>query len=142
MLSKPRGLSLRLLFSGIGEARGSLITVYGLKTCDTCRKALSWLGAEKIAHRFVDLRADGITRADIARFAAAVGTDKLLNKASTTWRGLSDSEKALASDAAAVALMERHPALIKRPVFDVGGMVVVGFRDAEKAAVKAKAGMA
>ncbi|HMM15092.1 MAG TPA: Spx/MgsR family RNA polymerase-binding regulatory protein [Parvibaculum sp.] len=114
-----------------------MITVYGLKNCDTCRKALAWLQQEKIAYRFVDLRADGIARADIARFAKAVGIEKLLNKASTTWRGLADDEKSLPDEAAAIALMEKHPALIKRPVFDMGKTVIAGFRDAEKAAVRA-----
>jgi Spx/MgsR family transcriptional regulator len=119
----------------LGE-RAALITVYGLKNCDTCRKALAWLGAEKIEHRFVDVRADGVAKKDLERFAKTAGVDRLLNKASTTWRGLSDNEKELASEAQAVALMEKHPALIKRPVFDFGKTVIVGFRDADKAAVK------
>lgn len=114
-----------------------MITVYGLKNCDTCRKALAWLGAEKIEHRFVDVRADGVAKKDLERFAKAAGVDKLLNKASTTWRGLSEREKDFAGEAQAVALMEKHPALIKRPVFDLGGAVIVGFRDADTAAVKA-----
>lgn len=116
-----------------------MITVYGLKSCDTCRKARSWLDARGLAHRFVDLRADGIRRADIARFARAVGADKLLNKASTTWRGLGDSERAIASEAQAIALMDKYPTLIKRPVFETGNTIVVGFRDAEKAALEAAA---
>lgn len=119
-----------------------LITVYGLKACDTCRKALGWLKDEKIAHRFVDLRADGIGKADVSRFAKAVGWEKLLNKASTTWRGLDDSAKADLTEGRAIALMVEHPTLIKRPVFDMAGKdgsatIVSGFRDAEKAAVKA-----
>lgn len=121
-----------------------MITVYGLKTCDTCRKALNWLKDEKIAHRFVDLRADGIGQAEVSRFAKAVGWEKLLNKASTTWRGLDDSAKADLTEARAIALMVEHPTLIKRPVFEVAGkdgraIIVSGFRDAEKAAVKVAA---
>jgi Spx/MgsR family transcriptional regulator len=114
-----------------------LITVYGLKSCDTCRKALAWLKGEKIAHRFHDLRADGISRAEIARFAKTAGWEKLLNKASTTWRGLAEAEKEGVTEARAIALMAAHPALIKRPVFEAGTKIVVGFRDAEKAALKA-----
>jgi Spx/MgsR family transcriptional regulator len=121
-----------------------VITVYGLKTCDTCRKALNWLKDEKIAHRFVDLRADGIGKAEVSRFAKAVGWEKLLNKASTTWRGLDEDAKTGLSEVRAIALMVEHPTLIKRPVFEVAGkdgraIIVSGFRDAEKAAVKAAA---
>lgn len=116
-----------------------MITVYGLKSCDTCRKARSWLDAHGLAYRFVDLRADGIAHADIARFAEAVGADKLLNKVGTTWRGLGDDEKSVASEAQAIALMDKYPTLIKRPVFETGGTIVVGFRDAERAALEAAA---
>jgi Spx/MgsR family transcriptional regulator len=135
MLNAP-GLALRgILFRGFpGD---DVITVYGLKTCDTCRKALSWLKGEKIAHRFVDLRADGVSKADVSRFAKAVGWEKLLNKASTTWRELDEGVKANLTETLAIALMVEHPTLIKRPVFDMSGKIVSGFRDAEKAAVKA-----
>lgn len=117
-----------------------MLTVYGLKNCDTCRKALKWLEAEGIAHRFHDVRVDGIKSADIKRFAQAVGWENLLNKASTTWRGLPKSETENAGEAQALKLMAAHPALIKRPVFDMdNGTVAVGFRDPQKAALK-KAG--
>jgi Spx/MgsR family transcriptional regulator len=121
-----------------------VITVYGLKTCDTCRKALAWLKDEKIAHRFVDIRADGVTKSDVTRFARAVGWEKLLNKASTTWRELGEGVKSNLNEGLAIALMVEHPTLIKRPVFEMdakdgGGKIVSGFRDAEKAAVKAAA---
>lgn len=114
-----------------------MITVYGLKTCDTCRKALVWLDAEGIAYRFHDLRADGISRDEVARLAKAAGWEKLLNKASTTWRGLDGTRKEGLTEARAIALMAEHPALLKRPVFDLGGTVLCGFRDAGKAVLKA-----
>ncbi|HUD50700.1 Spx/MgsR family RNA polymerase-binding regulatory protein [Parvibaculum sp.] len=116
-----------------------MITVYGLKNCDTCRKALAWLGEQKIAHRFHDIRADGISREDVARFVKAVGAEKLVNKASTTWRGLPDAEKDVSTEAKVVTLLAANPTLIKRPVFENGKSVVSGFRDAEKAAIKAMA---
>lgn len=122
------------------EGTWLVLTVYGLKNCDTCRKALKWLEAEGITHRFHDVRADGIKPSDIRRFAQAVGWENLLNKASTTWRGLPKSETGNTSEAQALNLMAAHPALIKRPVFDMdGGAVVVGFRDPQKAVLK-KAG--
>lgn len=118
-----------------------MLTVYGLKNCDTCRKALKWLDEQGIAHRFHDVRADGIALADIRRFAKAAGWETLLNKAGTTWRGLPKSKTAGISEVDALKLMAEHPALIKRPVFEHGkGDVVVGFRDPQKAGLKALAG--
>ncbi|NIJ42400.1 arsenate reductase [Parvibaculum indicum] len=113
-----------------------MIKVYGLKNCDTCRKALKWLEMRGTAHSFHDLRADGIARADIEKFAAAVGWEKLLNKASTTWRALDDAEKDGVNEKKAIALMAAHPALIKRPVFVSGKTIIVGFRDEQKAALE------
>lgn len=153
MLNAPGSAPGAFFISG-----AHVITVYGLKTCDTCRKALAWLKDEKIAHRFVDVRADGVKKTDVSRFARAVGWEKLLNKASTTWRELDEGVKSNLDEALAIALMVEHPTLIKRPVFDIGekdggakdrgakdggakkeggGKIVSGFREAEKAAVKA-----
>lgn len=114
-----------------------VLKVYGLKNCDTCRKALQWLGKEKIAHTFVDVRADGVSKADIVRFTKAIGWEKLLNKASTSWRALDDAEKEGLSETKAIALMQKYPTLIKRPVFESAKAVMVGFRDAEMKALKA-----
>lgn len=114
-----------------------MISVYGLKNCDTCRKALTWLRAEKIAHHFVDFKTDAPAKADVARFAKAVGWEKLLNKASTTWRGLGEDVKSNLDEAMAIALMTEHPALIKRPVFENGARVISGFKEAEMKALKA-----
>jgi Spx/MgsR family transcriptional regulator len=116
-----------------------LITVYGLKTCDTCRKALGWLTVEKLAHRFFDLRADGVTKADVKRFAKAVGWEKLLNKASTTWRGLDEVAKGDLDETKAIALMVEHPTLIKRPVFETETQILSGFKEPEKKILKAGA---
>jgi len=113
-----------------------VLGVYGLKNCDTCRKALKWLEAESIAYTFHDVKADGISAADVKRFAAAVGWEALLNKASTTWRGLPDSDKQDLTEAKAVKLMAANPSLIKRPVFEKGRMIISGFRDAQKASLK------
>lgn len=116
-----------------------MITVYGLKNCDTCRKALTWLKAEKIAHHFVDFKTDGVSKADVTRFVKAVGAEKLLNKASTTWRSLGDEVKGDAplTEAKAIALMVEHPALIKRPVFVGGATILSGFKEPEMKALKA-----
>ena len=70
-----------------------MIKIYGLKNCDTCRKALKWLDSEDIAHTFIDVRKDVINEDDVKRWLDSVGVDILLNRRGTTWRGLSDGEK-------------------------------------------------
>jgi arsenate reductase len=115
-----------------------LITVYGLKNCDTCRKALKWLKAEGVEHRFHDVRANGVSRADIAGWAAKAGWETLLNRRGTTWRGLPEADKTNVDEAKAVTLMAAHPALIKRPVFEIDGAVAVGFDDAARDAVSGR----
>ncbi|MBI1261689.1 MAG: Spx/MgsR family RNA polymerase-binding regulatory protein [Rhizobiales bacterium] len=114
-----------------------MITVYGLKTCDTCRKALAWLEAEGIAYRYIDVRKDGVSAKDLKRFAEAVGHEALLNKSSTTWRGLSDAQKSDLSKAAVLKLLEVHPTLMKRPVFETGKTILVGFKEPQKTALQA-----
>ena len=109
-----------------------MITVYGIKNCDTCRKALKWLIAEGLAHRFHDVRKDGVSEDAIQGWIDAAGWETLLNKRGTTWRGLDDADKDGVNAANAAALMAAHPALIKRPVFETGGQVVIGFKDKQR----------
>ena len=109
-----------------------MLTVYGLKSCDTCRKARRWLDERGLDYRFHDVRADGLAEVTIAEWLAVAGVDVLLNRRGTTWRGLSDAEKDVQDDAGAAALMAAHPALIKRPVFAASGRIFVGFGDAER----------
>ncbi len=103
------------------------LKLYGLKNCDTCRKALKALSAAGVEHEFVDVRADGVSAAQVAAWAGAVGWQKLLNTKSTTWRGLDEAEKADVDEPKAVALMAEHATLIKRPVIEAGGTVTVGW---------------
>ena len=111
-----------------------MITVYGLKNCDTCRAALKWLGSQALDHQFHDLRKDGVDVAAAQRWADTVGWDILLNKRGTTWRGLDDAVKDATTAANVVILMAEHPALIKRPVFEAGsgGPIIVGFMDPQR----------
>jgi Spx/MgsR family transcriptional regulator len=103
------------------------ITLFGLKNCDTCRKALKMLKAAKVPHAFVDVRADGVSHDQIARWADSAGWETLLNRRGTTWRGLDEAQKADVDAAAAIDLMAQYPALIKRPVIEAAGQVMVGF---------------
>jgi Spx/MgsR family transcriptional regulator len=101
--------------------------LYGLKNCDTCRNALRWAAEHNLPIEFVDVRDGDMTRDDIARFIASAGWQIALNRKSTTWRSLNDAEKADVDDARALELIARHPALLKRPVFDINGQIIVGF---------------
>lgn len=101
---------------------------FGLKTCDTCRKALKALSEAGITPEVIDVRADGVDAGDRAAMVAAFG-DKVINRASTTWRGLSEDEKA--RDPA--DLIAAHPTLIKRPVIEADGRWHQGWSKAVQA---------
>jgi len=126
-----------------------VIVIYGLKNCDSCRKAQKLLEAAGSAYRFHDLRADGLPAGRLARWLETAGWETLVNRRSTTWRALPEAEKAGLDAAAAGPLLERHPTLMKRPVVEVGGAesegeaagrLLVGFGPAEQKALKALAG--
>ena len=104
------------------------VIIYGIKTCDTVKKARNWLEGRGVEHRFVDYRAEGLDPKNLARWKAAVGWEKLLNKASTTFKDLSDADKQGLDEKKATALMQGHPTLIKRPVLDVDGRITIGFK--------------
>jgi Spx/MgsR family transcriptional regulator len=101
--------------------------LFGLKNCDTCRKALKALQNAGRQPDFHDVRVDGVTKAYLTKWVRAAGWEALLNKKSTTWRELSDADKKGCDEKKAIALMEKHPALIKRPVIECEGKVTVGW---------------
>ena len=103
------------------------LTVYHLKNCDTCRKAIKAMEAAGHELTLIDVRAEGVPAADLTRIEKAVGWEKLLNTRSTTWRGLSESDKADMSADKAAALMGLHPTLIKRPVIIRDAVISVGW---------------
>lgn len=116
-----------------------MITVWGLKNCDTCKKARKALDAAGAAYVFKDVRVDSVGADEISGWLKAVGGDVLINRRGTTWRGLSDADKARGDGSEATALLAESPALIKRPVFVFeDGTVIVGFGAKEKAAVEAR----
>ena len=108
---------------------------YGLKTCDTCRKAQKELRAAGHEFDVIDVRADGVSAEKLAAWAGKVDWNSLLNTRSTTWRGLDESEKTGVDQAKAIALMAENPTLIKRPVIEKDGVVYVGWKADTKAAV-------
>ena len=105
--------------------------LYGLSTCDTCRKACNWLVRFGVAHEFVDYRANPVPAATLKDWAARLGGwEKLVNKSSTTWRNLLPQRKNPGSDPEWTLLLKEYPALIRRPVVVQGdGSVSVGFSD-------------
>tara|TARA_B110000977_G_scaffold170940_1_gene222076 strand:- start:1536 stop:1937 length:402 start_codon:yes stop_codon:yes gene_type:complete len=106
----------------------ALVTVYGIKNCDTIKKARNWLSDNGIDYRFHDFRADGIDAATIEQWIAQAGWETVLNRRGTTWRKLGTSiQEATNSDNVAALLVE-HPAMIKRPVLDVEGVINIGFK--------------
>lgn len=102
------------------------LTVYHLKTCDSCRKALKALAAAGHEITAVDIRADGMPQAELATVMATLGWEAVLNTRSTTWRGLSEADKTDMTEAKALTLMAAHPTLIKRPVI-IGAQTSVGW---------------
>jgi Spx/MgsR family transcriptional regulator len=107
---------------------GKNVTIYGLATCDTTRAARKWLHGKRIAYRFHDVREDGLTKPLVEGWVKVLGWEKVLNKASTTWRELPEKDKAGVDARKAVALMLAHPTLVKRPVLDRGGEPTLGFK--------------
>ncbi len=112
-----------------------MISVYGLKNCDTCRKALAWLVEQEIPHRFHDVRKDGF--GDVESWIAACGHEALINRRGTTWRKLPEQEKQDLDDARTAALIRAWPAVMKRPLFVSGSRVLVGFSTATRSALAA-----
>jgi arsenate reductase len=103
-------------------------TLYGIKNCDTMKKARAWLDAHGIAYVFHDYKASGVARGTLENWAKAVGWETLLNRAGTTFRKLPDKDREGLNEKKAVALMLAQPSMIKRPVLAVGAKLTVGFK--------------
>ena len=106
------------------------LTLYGLKTCDGCRKAKRWLNEHNLDFISYDVRDDGLNAALVRTWAGAAGWERLLNKSSRTWRSLPESAKTDLDEHRAIVLLLEHPTLLKRPVLVDGDTVLVGFTEA------------
>jgi arsenate reductase len=104
------------------------ITIYGVKNCDTMKKARAWLDKRGVAYVFHDYKTEGIDKARLQNWATAAGWETLLNKAGTTFRKLPDKDKDGITEKKAIALMLAQPSMIKRPVLNAGGKLTVGFK--------------
>jgi arsenate reductase (glutaredoxin) len=102
--------------------------VFGIKNCDTMKKTFAWLDSHGLAYQFHDYRKSGIDAPTLQRWCDAVGYDALINRRGTTWRKLSPDQQGIDSDTAAIALMQAHPSLIRRPVIEhSAGALIIGF---------------
>lgn len=105
--------------------------LYGIKNCDTIKKARDWLALHNITYQFVDYRTDGLTLAQLTNFANACGWQNLLNTRGTTYRQLAEADKADLTEAKALALMLAQPAMIKRPLLIHDEKYYLGFKAAD-----------
>ncbi len=111
------------------------VTLYGIKTCDTIRKARRWLTDQGIEFTFHDVRSDGLDKSQLSQWADELGWELLLNKRSTTWKNLDPNIKESMDSHSALDIMLEQPAIIKRPVLDLGNKRVVGFSEQSYRAV-------
>jgi arsenate reductase len=104
------------------------LTIYGIKNCDTMKKARAWLDERDLHYAFHDYKVAGIDKGRLEGWVKAVGWETLLNKAGTTFRKLPDEDKEGLTQAKAIKLMLAQPSIIKRPVLDIDGQLLVGFK--------------
>jgi Spx/MgsR family transcriptional regulator len=105
----------------------TMLTMFGIKNCDTIKKARAWLDAHGVAYRFHDYKIEGIDRQSLETWCRAAGWENVCNRAGTTFKKLPESQRERLTATKAIALMVEHPSMIKRPVLDIDGMIVVGF---------------
>ena len=103
-------------------------TLYGIKNCDTMKKARAWLESRGVKYEFHDYKSAGVDRQALERWCKELGWESLLNRAGTTFRALPDADKADLDAGKAIALMLAQPSMIKRPVLDLGDRTLVGFK--------------
>jgi arsenate reductase len=108
-------------------ATAKTVSIYGIKACDTMKKARTWLEGAGVDYAFHDYKTQGIDAGTLRAWAGAVGWEKLLNRGGTTFRNLTYTDKVGIDEGKAIALMVAQPSMIKRPVLDVDGKLVVGF---------------
>lgn len=104
-----------------------MIKIFGIKNCDTMKKAMTWLTENGIAYEFIDYKKDGVAASNLPDWMARAGWETLLNKRGLMWKKLTDEERSAVDAEKAQHLMTQYPALIKRPVLDTGEALLVGF---------------
>ena len=105
--------------------------VYGIRNCDTMKKALAWLEARKIAYELHDYKKDGVPPGKLKAWAAKVGAEKLANTRGPTWRKIPEADRSNLTEERTLALLEKHASAIRRPIVEAGSRLLVGFDPAE-----------
>lgn len=108
-----------------------MITLYGIKNCDTVKKARDWLAKNNIDYRFHDFRTDGLDASQVKNWITEIGLESLVNKRSTTWKELDETTKASFDEKNAVTVIVENPTLIKRPLLETNKQKHVGFKETE-----------
>ena len=118
-----------------------MLTVYGIKSCDTCRKARKYLAENDIEFRFHDVRDDGLDIQMLERWSGRMDWDKLVNRKSLTWRKIPEVDRADMSKDKAFALLLDQPTLLKRPVLEAPKFIAVGFSEKRFGEFREKTGL-
>ena len=105
----------------------SKVNLFGIKNCDTMKKAFNWLSENGVDYEFTDYKKAGVAAAHLADWSQRAGWETLLNKRGLTWKKLTDAERTDVNETKAIELMAQHPSLIKRPVLDTGRQLIIGF---------------
>ena len=108
--------------------------IYGIRNCDTMKKAFAWLDAKKIAYDFHDYKKAGVPPGKLKEWAARAGWEKLANSRGPTWRRIPEAQRANLTEARALALLEKNSSAIRRPIVEAGSKLLIGFDPAEFAA--------
>lgn len=112
-----------------------MATIYGIRNCDTMKRAMAWLNDHHVEYEFHDYKKNGVGSDTLKRWSAQVGWEKLLNTRGTTWRKLTEEQRADMNESKAQQLMRQQPSLIKRPVLTHDGRILVGFDEKAWAAL-------
>lgn len=121
-------LSLPPLKESAHDNSTAMITLYGIPNCDTVKKARKWLEAEGLEYLFHDFKKQGLDEHKINQWLSSVGPDLLVNKRSTSWKKLTDAEKALVAEGGTAQILSEYPTLVKRPVLETENSTHVGFK--------------
>jgi arsenate reductase len=108
-----------------------MIKIYGIPNCDTMKKAMAWLNKKKIAYEFHDYKKWGVPEKELKQWVEIAGWEVVLNKRSTTWKGLSDKMKKSLNEYSSIRIMMENPSSIKRPVLVNGKALIIGFKEDE-----------
>ena len=108
-----------------------MLTLYGISNCDTVKKARAWLDAQALEYAFHDYKKAGIDTATLRRWCTVLGYEQLVNRRGTTWRKLPEAERSGLDEARALQLMQAQPSLIKRPLLDANGTLLLGFNETQ-----------